>query len=264
MGQLIAVTLGGLATLATVIVSFLVALAPLITLFPSPARINNPLSSEIENQLVSSVSPTLNSLESVVTWGFIALLAAAISGIQNEQKIKLGSFELEKQYAGVAILVALCGLEFQAMRLFQNLAYVLSQVVANSEQAKLALRTHPWFFNPFSENSGFISAFTDNLGFALLLILWWFGFHTSFFMLRGASLTARRIGIVLSLLYLLFGLVSTYMISTLIAQVNVETSLLKQIMLYSAIPIGAFGFGYLFKRMQNKSLQKVNNRNKRS
>lgn len=239
--------LSGICTLLAVIVGTQLADA-----FLSPVRVSSPFSAELENQLVSGLASDLKSLESIATWSFVALGAAVISAVQGETKVKVGSFEIGRQHAGVVVFAVLCGLTFQAMRLLQNLAYALSQITINAEQAKLIIRTNPWLLNPFSETSGIISPFTDNWGYALLLILWWFGFHTGIFLLQGASTYLKRIGYLLMGLYLLFGLISMFIISRLIAQVNVETGVIKQIILFGAIPVGAFGIGYMFRQFNKR------------
>lgn len=226
------------------------------TATPSPAStstaIGSALDPEIEKQLMSNLSSTLDALEKTISWAFLALVATILSAMQTKDKIiKLGTFDISREYAGGAMFATLCILCFQAIRLFQNLAYSLD-LTGNMEQATFVLRTHTWIFNPFSETSGYFSFLTNNLGLALLLLLWWLGFHTGFYLLRGTNKTWKGIGTTLSIIYLIFGLVNLYLIIILINRINVQTSFIKVNLLLGAIPIGAIGVGFLFNKVQSR------------
>ncbi|MCC7190418.1 MAG: hypothetical protein IT312_16900 [Anaerolineales bacterium] len=198
----------------------------------------------MDELFLAAISSTLDALDKTTSWAVVALLATAISGIQRDKKIKVGDFEISSKYAGVVTFAILCGLNFEILRLLQNLSFLLSNVGSKLENAKIIITTHSWIFNPFAQTSGILSPFTDNLGLALLLLIWWLGYHTGFFLHQ----TTQRAwtGYLLSAIYLVLGLVSMILIISLIAQINEGTAIVKQVLLFIAIPIGAFGLRVFF------------------
>jgi hypothetical protein len=200
----------------------------------------------MDDQILSAISATLDALDKATSWAFIALLATAISGFQRDKKIKIGGLEIDSKYASNVTFAILCGINFITIRLLQNLIFLFDVAGSKTEQAKFLINIHPWVFNPFAETSGFLSYITDNLGLALLLLLWWLGFHTGFFLHRGAN--KAWIGNLLSILYLILGLTSMVLIMLFMAKVNSDTFLIKQILLFVAIPIGAFGLRAFFMK----------------
>ena len=204
----------------------------------------------MEDQYLSIISSTLDKLDKATSWALVALVAAALSSLQRQKRINIAGFEIDKEYAGGVMFVILCGLNFQSMRLLQNLRYLYDQTSLQAE-ATLLVRTHPWFFNPFSETTGLFSQIADNIGFALLLLLWWLGFHTGFFLLRGMGGRWNIIGIALSQVYLILGLISIALISPLMREINTTTWFVKHALFIAVIPVGAFGIGSIFRRIQS-------------
>ena len=200
----------------------------------------------MEDQILPAISATLDSLDKTTSWAFVALLATAISGFQRDKKINIGGLEIDSKHASNVTFAILCGINFITLRLLQNLVFLFDVVGSKMEQARFLVNAHPWAFNPFSETSGFLSYITDNLGLALLLLLWWLGFHTGFFLHRGTK--QAWISNLLSVIYLVLGLTSMVLIMLLMAKVNSETIIIKQILLFVAIPIGAFGLRAFFRK----------------
>lgn len=200
----------------------------------------------MDELFLAAISSTLDALDKTTSWAVVALVATAFSGIQRDKKIKVGDFEISSKYAGVVTFAILCGLNFEILRLLQNLSFLLDNVGSKLENAKIIITTHSWILNPFAQTSGILGLFTDNLGLALLLLIWWLGFHTGFFLHQ----TTKQIwiGYLLSSIYLVLGLVSMIMIMSLVAQVNNDTAIIKQVLLFIAIPIGAFGLRVFFPR----------------
>jgi hypothetical protein len=199
----------------------------------------------MDEQILPAISATLDALDKATLWAFVALLATAISGFQRDKKIKIGGFEIDSKYASNVTFAILCSINFVTLRLLQNLVFLFDVAGTKAEQAKFLTNIHPWVFNPFAETSGFLSYVTDNLGLALLLLLWWFGFHTGFFLHRNTK--QAWISNLLSIIYLLLGLTSMVLIMAFMAKVNSETVIIKEILLFVAIPIGAFGLRVFFR-----------------
>lgn len=198
----------------------------------------------MDELFLAAISATLDSLDKATSWAFVALVATAISGSQGDKKIKIGEIEISSQYAGTVTFAILCGLNFQVLRLLQNLSFLFSNVGLKTENARVIITTHSWILNPFAQTSGVLSPFTDNLGLALLLLLWWLGFHTGFFLHRNTK--RAWIENLLTIIYLVFGLISMVLIMTLMTKINNDTAIIKQILLFIAIPIGAFGLRVFF------------------
>lgn len=198
----------------------------------------------MDEQILPAISATLDALDKATSWAFVALLATAVSGFQRDKKIKIGGLEIDGKYASNVTFAILCSINFITLRLLQNLVFLFDVAGMKMEQAKFLINTHPWFFNPFAETSGFLSYVTDNLGLALLLLLWWLGFHTGFFLPRNTKQT--WVNNLLSMIYLVLGLTSMVFIMVFMAKVNSETIIIKQILLFVAIPIGAFGLRVFF------------------
>ncbi len=205
----------------------------------------------MEDQILPAISATLDALDKATLWAFVALLATAVSGFQQDKKIKIGGFEIDSKYASNVTFAILCGISFVTLRLLQNLVFFFNMADSKTEQAKFLVNAHPWVFNPFAETSGVLSYVTDNLGLALLLLLWWLGFHTGFYLHRGTKQV--WIGNLLSVIYVVLGLTSMVLIMLFMSKVNRETFLIKQILLFVAMPIGAFGLRVFFR---TKSMEK--------
>jgi hypothetical protein len=199
----------------------------------------------MDDQILPAISATLAALDKATSWAFVALLATAISGLQQDKKIKIGGFEIDGKYASNVTFAILCGINFITLRLLQNLVFFFDVAGSKTEQAKFLINSNPWVFNPFAETSGFLSYVTDNLGLALLLLLWWLGFHTGFFLHRGAKQV--WISNILSIIYLLLGLTSMVLIMMFMAKVNSGTAIIKIALLFIAIPFGAGGLRVLFR-----------------
>lgn len=141
----------------------------------------------MDEQILPAISATLDALDKATSWAFVALLATAISGFQRDKQTKIGGIEIDGKYASIVTFAILCSINFVTLRLLQNLVFLIGVAGSTTEQAKFLINTHPWVLNPFAETSGFFSYVTDNLGLAWLLLLWWLGFHTGFFLPRNTK-----------------------------------------------------------------------------
>nr|WP_281721321.1 hypothetical protein [Nitrosomonas nitrosa] len=212
----------------------------------------------MDDTVLSSISSILDKLDGVTSLALVVLVAVMLATVQKDEKIKIASVEVAKEYAGVSLFALLCGLIFHGLRLLQNLNALFAQISSSTsafDQAIISIRYHSWFFNPFAETSGNISFLTDNIGYSLLLLLWWLGFHTGFFLLRDTTRTWRVIGIAFFFTYLIFGLLSMMQIASLIEIVNDDTKIAKQIILLFMIPVGSLGVRLLMNRLDREITQ---------
>jgi len=160
----------------------------------------------MEDKVLEMISATMTSLKETTSFAILTVVAIAISKTQKEEKVKIGSLEIIKEYAGIMLFATLCSLIFQTLRLFNNLIALRSQLSPSTlDKADFIIRANPWMFNPFSETNTSLSFLSDNLGFGFLLIIWWLGFHTGFSLLEQSKRIWVLLGRFLSLLYLIFG-----------------------------------------------------------
>ncbi|MEM6716893.1 MAG: hypothetical protein AAF622_17650, partial [Cyanobacteria bacterium P01_C01_bin.147] len=173
--------------------------------------------------------------------------------------IEILGFEIRTQIATVVLFGILCGLTFNLTRLLSIVSYLLSQLDASPriEEAIIILQTHPWVFNPFSQTSGSLSFLLDNLGLSLLIVAWWLGFHTGFFISRDArlSLSISVTSWILSLFYFGLGLAALMLTIGLINEINPETKWIKISGLFLFTPIGALGLRRIFQELHRLSTQ---------
>ena len=194
----------------------------------------------------------MTALKEASSFVFVTLLVTALSGIQKETKIKIGSFEITKEYAGVVLFATLCALVFHFFKLFNNLASLRSQLpVSRIEEADFIIRANPWIFNPFSETDTPLNFLSDNLGFGLLLTIWWLGFHTGLFYSERSGRIWVLVGRLLAMVYLTFGLITMIIISQLISEINTQF-LFKHILMLVFVPVGALGIRRAYIRKQRE------------
>lgn len=139
----------------------------------------------MEEVFIKNIENTLDSLDKTSLWIFFSIIVTLISTSAKDPKIKIGDFEVDRKYSGLAIYLILCGLNFYTLKLLNNF-YSQYFELQNFEFKDFKdatdtmgtfyslVRGHNWLFNPFSEtlNSGIL----DNLGIALNIILWWLGY----------------------------------------------------------------------------------------
>lgn len=141
----------------------------------------------MEETIIKNIEATLDSLEKVSVWIFLAILISLVSTSASDNKIKIGDFEIDRRYSGISIFILLCALNFYSLKLYNNLYsqyYDLQYINYDSINAKTetlnkmlsVLRGHNWIFNPFSETKTLNSKLLDNLGIALNIVLWWLGY----------------------------------------------------------------------------------------
>ena len=208
---------------------------------------------DCRKELIDSLKSTLDALQKTVNWALLAILATAAAAMYTSSNtVKLVNIEIPREITGVITFGLLCCVNFGALRHFQRLSFILRILHPNVEQAHLRIRLHPWAINPFSESDseGYMGYVTDNLGYGLLLLQWWAGLHTGFYLVRAfaPSRTLQTVAACLAGLYLVLGLLSMYMISRLAHSVcrNPVSARIKTVVTLAAIPIGAFWIGQMF------------------
>ncbi|MEM9120353.1 MAG: hypothetical protein AAGD09_21080 [Cyanobacteria bacterium P01_F01_bin.56] len=213
----------------------------------------------MEEQIISNISSTMDALSEITGFSLVFLIATVFSGFQKSDKIEILGFEIRTQIATVVLFGILCGLTFNLTRLLSIVSYLLSQLDASPriEEAIIILQTHPWVFNPFSQTSGSLSFLLDNLGLSLLIVAWWLGFHTGFFISRDArlNLSISVTSWILSLFYFGLGLAALMLTIGLINEINPETKWIKISGLFLFTPIGALGLRRIFQELHRLSTQ---------
>jgi hypothetical protein len=206
---------------------------------------------EYRQEILSTIETTLDALASTTNWGLAALLATVVATLYSkENTIDIGSLKVPREIAGLATFGLLCALSFRGLCLFQRLSVSLELLHPKLEIASLRIRLHVWAFNPFAETANRLGLITDNAGYALLLLQWWFGAHTGLYLVRhfASSGMVRAVSVFLALLYLALGLATMFLISTILQTICFRKASirLKTGLTLAAIPLGAFGIGMLF------------------
>ena len=206
---------------------------------------------EYRLEVLSTVETTLDALAKTTSWAFAALLAAAVTTLYNKDNvIEIGTVKLPREIAGVTVFGLLCALNFRALCLFQRLSVALELLHPNLEIASLRVRLHTWASNPFAETANRLGFITDNAGYAVLLLQWWLGAHLGFYLVIrfASSVWVRAIAMGLSVLYLVLGLTTMFLISTILKRICSKSASirLKTALTLAAIPLGAFGIAALF------------------
>lgn len=205
----------------------------------------------------------MDALSEITGFSLVFLVATVFSGFQSSEKIEILGFEVRTRVATIVLFGILCGLIFNLTRLLLIISHLLSQLDGsqNRGQAIIILQTHSWVFNPFAQTSGTWSFLLDNLGLALLLLIWWLGFHTGYFLLKGTnlSLSTSVSSWILSLFYLVFGLNAMIIIMNLVKEINPETVWIKFCCLFLSIPIGAFGLRKVLDDLHRLSNEVIGN-----
>lgn len=174
---------------------------------------------ELDKILLDQLKKNLDSLEKVTVWIFITLIVLFFANLKDEDELEIAGIKIDRKYSGVLLYAVLCCLNFQVLHLLQNVSYILD-TIKSKEIAMIALKLHPWIFNPFSETENIVGYFTDNLGFPILLFLWWFGFSIAQNLFLQNKKGINVIGFTLFGLFLIFGIVSLILISEIIVMYN--------------------------------------------
>lgn len=206
---------------------------------------------EYRHEVLGTIETTLDALAKGNNWALGALLATAIATLYGKDNtIDIGSLKVPGEIAGLATFGLLCALNFRVLCLFQRLSVALELLHPELDIAFLRIRLHTWASNPFAETANRLGFVTDNAGYALLLLQWWFGAHTGLYLVRrfASSGAIKAVAVSLAILYFVFGLATMYLISTLLHKIcSKKASLrLKRVLTLAAIPLGAFGIGALF------------------
>ena len=170
----------------------------------------------------------------------------------KEQSIEIAKIVIPKDTAGVVIFGTLCALNFKVLYLLQRIALALRLLAPRLDVPRLKIRLHPWIFNPFAETDQGLGLLTDNAGYSLLLLQWWFGFHTGWYLAlhepTTKSLFLQASTFTLAAIYLALGLLTMLVISDLMTTIcqRQRSITVKLAITLLAIPIGAFGIRYLF------------------
>ena len=207
----------------------------------------------MDDKVLGMLTVTIASLKETTSFVILTLITIFASKLQKDEKIKIGGLEVNREYAGSALFMVLCILMFQTLRLFNNLFSLRNQLTESSVKiANFLIMSDPWIFNPFAETKTAISMLSDNLGFGTLVIIWWLGFHTGFSLLEQSKPIWVLTGRLLSLVYLLFGLVTMFLVSQLIMDINTQ-AVTKYIVLFSAIPVGSIGVNWIYNRLDKNN-----------
>jgi len=244
--------LSSLASILVVIILLFTSYFPNIRDWLSGLKIVPIKEPKLEEQVLATIGSTLDTLYIISIGAMIAIIIAAFSALYRDKKIKIGTLEVEKKFAGTTILIFLCGVSFFIFSLFQTLASALGKTGTITEKAVFIVNNHPWIMNPFRETTGPFGVITDHLGFALLLLGWWIGFYSAFLLLQHGKSKLDAFIVILCLIYLVFGILSMVQVSMIIRYVDVRTAILKQALLFGAIPIGAIGFGKIASDLWQK------------
>ena len=154
--------------------------------------------------LLDLLKKNLDSLERATLWVFLTLLIIFFSNIRKESEFEIANIKIDKKHSGIVLYGLLCCLNFQVLHLVQNVSYILG-CVSNKSLACLVLKLHPWIFNPFSETENITGHISNNLGFLLLLILWWFGFSIAEGLFVKKSSKIEVVGTIMFGIYLVLG-----------------------------------------------------------
>ncbi|TYA66008.1 hypothetical protein [Seonamhaeicola marinus] len=213
--------------------------------------------------ILDSLKANLNSLDSATTWIFVTLLIVVLASFGSDEKLEFASFKIDRKYAGPIIYGMLVGLNFQVLKLLHNVNSILIEIKSGFgaetfELARIMLNKHPWIFNPFSEFESITSLIFDNLGYALLIVIWWMGNAIAYKLMFKQGRKIKLVGTGLAGLYLVFGLSSMAMIQAISEKVTYSS--LKLITPFVGIVIGAVLFSALLYplRKEIKSKKAVN------
>lgn len=207
----------------------------------------------------------MDSLESATIWIFVTLLIVVLASFRKNDDLEFVSFKIPRKYAGPILYSMMIGLNFQVLKLFHNVNSIVQELKLNYSKetfiaGKTLINSHPWVFNPFSEFSTETSILFDNLGYALLIVLWWLGNAAAYKLMFRESKTIKLIGIGLASIYLILGLSSMWIIQT--TTVVVTESPLKVIMPLIGIGLGALVFSGLMYPLR-KELRKKEEQEKK-
>lgn len=218
----------------------------------------------MEEQLLGIIKDSLDSLDKLTIWLFTSFIVILISLFSSKDELSFGAFEINKKYAGAILYLMLCGLTFNVFKLLNNLSDAYDRLLWQSlnsetpqkalesiEKAKLIFHTHTWIFNPFAQTGSFFSGLVDNIGYPMLITIWWFGNALAQSTLTNHNILLRLFGLLCAGLYLLLGLGCMVQIGQLTAKVC--DSQLKMITPFIGILVGGalfFVITFLARRRQ--------------
>lgn len=178
------------------------------------------------------------------------LFSTLLSALFAKKAITILGVDIPKNISGITTFSILCAINFKFFHLLQNIKMSINILEPDTDIVLMRIRLHQWTLNPFYETEGKFSLFSDNFGYALLLLLWWLGAQTGFYLIRTGNKEPILIviGIALFAIYLFLGLMSMFLISELISIIcrNKASKKIKMILTVAAIPIGAFGLKAVF------------------
>lgn len=204
----------------------------------------------VENEIIDNMKSIFESLEKSVSWTTLMLLATYFVSIYGQKDITISNIDIPKEIGGIVIFGVLCAFNFKVLHLLQNLKQLFDILKPKTDLISMKIRLHRWSLNPFAETEGRLGILINNFGYAILLILWWFGAQLGFRLLEMSypKVSYQIVGLILFSLYLIFGIISMFIISNLMSLIckNKTMVRIKLILTIIAIPIGAFGLRYLF------------------
>lgn len=205
---------------------------------------------KVENEIIDNIKSIFESLEKSVSWTTLMLLATYFVSKSGQKNIAISNIDIPKEISGIVLFGVLCAFNFKVLHLLQNLKQLLDILKPKTDVISMKIRLHRWSLNPFAETEGRLGILINNFGYAILLILWWFGAQLGFrlFEMSYPKVIYQIIGLILFSLYLIFGIISMIIILNLMPLIckNKTMIKIKMILTIIAIPIGAFGLRYLF------------------
>lgn len=175
----------------------------------------------MEEQYIKLLNKSLDSCDKATMWIFITLIGLLVTSFQKGDTIEVIKLKISKSHSGSLLYVVLIGLNFQVIKILQNISHITSQIKL-TEENRLIYEIHPWVFNPFSKTSGTLSYFTDHIGFSILIILWWLGFAIAQKLLLSGTYKIKNFGRILFIIYLFLGVLSLLLIQDIFFLLGVD------------------------------------------
>jgi hypothetical protein len=209
------------------------------------------------NEVYSKIiDNSLDSLDKLSIWIFTSFIIALLSILSDKEEISFGPFSIQKKYAGIIIYIMLFSLAFTMFKLLNTFADAYRGLIwlnlSKDEfmrDVNLKIQNHTWVFNPFSKTNNQFSFIIDNIGFPMLIIIWWIGNAIAHLLTqRSSNKIFSAMGLCFAGLYLLLGLgclliIQGYM-QTIVCLGNPSScyDLAKQIAPFIGIGIGGLSF----------------------
>ena len=196
----------------------------------------------INIELIDNIKKIIDSLDKTTSWGLVMLFATLTTALYTKKTITILGATVPKNISGIATFGILCCINFKIFHLLQNLKSSLMLLESDREVAYMRIRLHTWTMNPFSETEGKFSLISDNFGYTLLILLWWLGAQTGFYLIQYEIADTKLIIIFIFFyfVYLSLGIISMILISELISIIcsNDLYKKIKLVLTLIGIPFG--------------------------